>query len=43
MYAHRLCQAMGIEPTDGVVRISAVHYNTPEEIERVIEVLETAM
>jgi cysteine desulfurase family protein (TIGR01976 family) len=40
MYAYRLCEAMGLDPGDGVVRISAVHYNTIEEIERVIEVLE---
>ena len=43
MYAHRLCTAMGIDPEDGVVRVSAVHYNTPAEIERLIEVLEPAL
>jgi len=40
MYAHRLCTALGIDPEDGVVRVSLVHYNTPEEIERLIELLE---
>ncbi|NNF43929.1 MAG: cysteine desulfurase-like protein [Phycisphaerales bacterium] len=41
MYAHRLCTAMGLEPEAGVVRVSMVHYNTEEEIERLIEVLRT--
>jgi cysteine desulfurase family protein (TIGR01976 family) len=40
MYAHRLCVALGLEPEDGVVRVSCVHYNSPAEIERLIEVLE---
>lgn len=40
MYAHRLCLALGInDPEEGVVRVSFVHYNSPEEIERLIEVL----
>ena len=43
MYAHRLCTALGIEPEDGVVRISCAHYNTPEEIERLIEVLDPVL
>lgn len=33
MYSHRLCTAMGIDPDQGVVRVSAVHYNTIDEIE----------
>jgi cysteine desulfurase family protein (TIGR01976 family) len=41
MYAHRLCEALGIDLEDGVVRVSLVHYNTSDEIERLIEVLET--
>ena len=40
MYAHRLCEALGIGPEDGVVRISLVHYNRAEEIERLIGVLD---
>lgn len=40
MYAYRLCQALGLDPDDGVVRASFVHYNTVAEIERLIEVLE---
>jgi cysteine desulfurase family protein (TIGR01976 family) len=43
MYAYRLCEALGLDPDDGVVRISLVHYNTPEEIERLIEVLDEAL
>lgn len=40
MYAYRLCEALGLDPEDGVVRASLVHYNTLEEIELLITVLE---
>lgn len=43
MYAYRLCESLGLEPEDGVVRVSFVHYNTLEEIERLIEVFETLL
>jgi selenocysteine lyase/cysteine desulfurase len=43
MYAYHLCEALGMDPDDGVVRVSLVHYNTPEEIERLIEALDSAM
>lgn len=43
MYAYRLCEALGLDPEDGVVRVSLVHYNTVEEIDRLIEVLDQAM
>jgi cysteine desulfurase family protein (TIGR01976 family) len=43
MYAYHLCEAVGLEPEDGVVRASMVHYNTPEEIDRLIEILEKAL
>lgn len=39
MYARRLCEPLGLDPTDGVVRVSAVHYNAPDEIDRVLAVL----
>ncbi|MEL6981207.1 MAG: aminotransferase class V-fold PLP-dependent enzyme [Actinomycetota bacterium] len=39
-YARRLVEAMGL---DGVVRISAVHYNTVEEIERTIAALDRVL
>lgn len=40
MYAYRLCKAIGLEPESGVVRVSAVHYNTPDEIEMLMQCLE---
>ncbi len=43
MYAYHLCEALGLDPEDGVVRISLVHYNTMDEVEKFIEVLEIAM
>jgi cysteine desulfurase family protein (TIGR01976 family) len=43
MYAYHLCEAAGLDPEDGVVRTSLVHYNTPAEIERLIEVLDVAL
>jgi selenocysteine lyase/cysteine desulfurase len=43
MYAYHLCEALGLDPEDGVVRISLVHYNTMDEVEKLIEVLEVAM
>jgi selenocysteine lyase/cysteine desulfurase len=43
MYAYHLCEAAGLEPEDGVVRTSLVHYNTPQEIERLIEVFDAVL
>ena len=43
MYAYHLCEALGMDPDDGVVRVSMVHYNTPDEIERLIEVFDRAL
>ena len=40
-YAHRLTTALGLDPEDGVVRASMVHYNDLTEVERLIEFLET--
>lgn len=40
MYAYRLCESLGLEPEDGVVRVSFVHYNILEEIERLIGILD---
>ena len=39
-YAYRLCQALGINTNDGVVRASFVHYNTIEEIDRLCKALD---
>lgn len=43
MYAYHLCEALGLDPEDGVVRVSLVHYNTLDEIERLIQVLDEAL
>jgi cysteine desulfurase family protein (TIGR01976 family) len=40
-YALQLTEQLGLEP-DGMVRIGAVHYNTPAEIDRLLETLEKA-
>jgi len=42
-YAYRLCEALGVDVVDGPVRVSAVHYNTPEEIERAIAAIDEAL
>lgn len=39
-YALRLIERLGIDPQEGVMRISMVHYNTSEEVQRLIETLE---
>lgn len=38
-HARRLIQRYGLDPNDGVVRVSMAHYNTSEEVERLIEQL----
>ena len=43
MYAYRLCEALGIDPVDGVVRLSLVHTNTLGEVERVIQLLDSIL
>ncbi len=40
-YALQLTEQLGLEP-DGMIRIGALHYNTPEEIERLLEAVEQA-
>lgn len=39
-YALAVTQRLGLEERGGLVRVGAVHYNTPEEIDRLGEVLE---
>ena len=39
-YAHRLMGALGLDEDDGVARLSAVHYNTAEDIARACTVLD---
>jgi cysteine desulfurase family protein (TIGR01976 family) len=42
-YARRLIEALGLTEQDGVVRVSMVHYNTLEEVDRLIGALEAAL
>ena len=39
-YARRCVEALGIDPDDGVLRVSMVHYNTAAEVERLVTVLD---
>jgi selenocysteine lyase/cysteine desulfurase len=39
-YAYRLLEALGINPAHGVLRLSFVHYTTPEEVDRLIKALD---
>jgi cysteine desulfurase family protein (TIGR01976 family) len=43
MYAWHLCESLGLDLEDGVLRVSFVHYNTLEEIERLIAVLDEVL
>ena len=38
-YAWRCLKALGIDTDDGVVRTSMVHYNTEEDVEKLIAAL----
>ncbi len=42
-YAKRLIDALGLGVMDGVVRVSLAHYNTKDEVERLISGLEQAL
>jgi len=42
-YAHRVLEAMDVNPDPGVLRFSFVHYTTHEEIERLIDALDQAL
>jgi cysteine desulfurase family protein (TIGR01976 family) len=42
-YAYRAMQAFGLEPEDGVVRVSMAHYNSPAEVTRLIEALDVVL
>ncbi len=42
-YAPRGVAALGLEPEDGIVRASLVHYHTPAEVERLLEALDGAL
>ena len=38
-YAYRILKKMGLDPNDGVLRLSFAHYNTMNETERLIKAL----
>jgi cysteine desulfurase family protein (TIGR01976 family) len=42
-YAYRAMEALGIEPDEGVVRTSFVHYTSPQEIDQLIRALRSAV
>jgi cysteine desulfurase family protein (TIGR01976 family) len=42
-YAYRPIRDLGLLECDGVVRVSLVHYNSPEEVARLIEVLDEVL
>lgn len=42
-YARRLIDDLGLAEINGVVRVSMVHYNTTEEIDRLVETLDAVM
>ena len=42
-YAYRLMEAMGINPGQGVLRVSFVHYTSREDIQRLINALDTEL
>ncbi|MEM7208000.1 MAG: aminotransferase class V-fold PLP-dependent enzyme [Pseudomonadota bacterium] len=42
-YAYRLIRDLGIDPEDGVVRISLVHYSNEEEVEKIVKALDSAL
>jgi cysteine desulfurase family protein (TIGR01976 family) len=42
-YAARLIDSLGLREKNGVVRASFVHYNTPDEAQRLIEALDAAL
>lgn len=39
-YSYRLLKAMGMDPQEGVIRFSMVHYNTAEEAQKLVEKLD---
>jgi cysteine desulfurase family protein (TIGR01976 family) len=42
-YAYRAVDALGLLPQDGVVRVSLAHYNTVDEVERLVEALDAVL
>ena len=42
-YAVRPLQAMGVDPAQGVLRVSFTHYTTKQEIDQLLEALERVL
>jgi len=42
-YAFRLMQALGIDPEEGVIRLSLVHYNSHADVTRILEALDAVL
>ncbi|HKK22049.1 MAG TPA: aminotransferase class V-fold PLP-dependent enzyme [Pseudohaliea sp.] len=42
-YAHRLLEALGVDPASGVLRLSFVHYNSPQEVAQTCEALASVL
>ncbi|MCY4052062.1 MAG: aminotransferase class V-fold PLP-dependent enzyme [Gammaproteobacteria bacterium] len=42
-YAYHLVEDLGVEPEDGFVRISLVHYNSQEEINKIVSALQRVL
>jgi cysteine desulfurase family protein (TIGR01976 family) len=42
-YAYRLVEALGIDPDDGAVRVSFVHYTTKDEVDRLLRELDRCL
>jgi len=42
-YANRLLDAVGVDPADGVVRLSWVHYTSPDDIDHLLNALDATL
>ncbi len=42
-YAYRVLEALGISPARGVLRLSFLHYTTPEEVQKLIAALDAEL
>lgn len=42
-YARRLLEALGIDPTDGVLRLSMVHYTSEDDVGAALEALDSVL
>ena len=42
-YAKRAIDALGLAKADGIVRVSMAHYNTPAEVDRLIDALRVTL